>query len=482
MIHLLLFFFFLYPCHLQAENHLVSPTTKASPPKLEPSSDTQRKNSNELLEVNNKTIPSPSQTAPLIGKKDKADKKTDFPLSQTKNPNKSSTTITENNTIPSLQEENSDTQPEIENKKSSSQSQEDNTNTVSETNEEKVIPDSQQKNSNEPSDNKEEQQVLSHPQQEQNLLTLPTEEEEENKTIPLSFELEAEAQLLKNSLSRNQKDFSPHIPYAELSLKYSFSPDFYLFTQLEFASQKDLWSFDLEAAGLAFKTVWFQLKGGFMKLPLGYAFQNSERFAEPLYLSNLFTLNQRDWGLMLEAPLLNTPLKLTLSRFKGALKNNFSSDHRLPEFAPLIITLSASGDFWHSFAGFLKQNLFFSDPLTAWAGGFNLKKDLFHLKSSITGELWTVSEIYQGSVAYYLWPNIRFQKWGAGVLFSQTHHFSPNFKSQSIKSEVREWVFQGSYEFHPGVFLIGERFLRNQKKGPRMKEIWALRLKIEKEF
>ena len=157
------------------------------------------------------------------------------------------------------------------------------------------------------------------------------------------MELETEGQFIKNSLSKNQKNFYPDIPYGELSFKYSFSNKLDFFTQLEFVSQHNLWDVTVEQLGLSYQNPYFTLKAGLMPLPLGFSYKNLKEFILPLHLYSLFIVNQMDTGLIFEIPLIKDHLSIEGSRFKGYLKRNSDNYYKPPEFAPLIFSLKSKG-------------------------------------------------------------------------------------------------------------------------------------------
>lgn len=316
-----------------------------------------------------------------------------------------------------------------------------------------------------------------------NVSLLQTSQKQTSKN-PFSIELETEGGFLKNLLSKNQKGFYPHIPYMELSFEYSFSPALGFFTQLEFVSQQNLWGVAVEQVGLSYhsKILPFNLKGGLLPLPLGYAYENLKVFSHPLYLYKLFIPHLMDTGVILEVPVFKESLVLKLSRFKGYLKRPSDNYYKTPEFAPLTLGVESLGPFWKGFATWLKQDLAFLEGLNALGGGFQLFHIYQDLKGSLQGEFWQIRQVNQTSLAYYLFPKLSFQEWSLGVVYGKVSHFSPYFKNPSVKTSIYEWILQASYELYPGISLMGERFVTKQTKGPLQNNLWAVRLKITKEF
>ena len=333
-------------------------------------------------------------------------------------------------------------------------------------------------------ENKDKNSVLQIDNEVQNESDYFSSQSEEKTNNSFSIELETEGSFLKNLLSKNQKGFYPHIPYMELSFEYSFSPDLSFFTQLEFVSQQNLWGVAVEQVGLSYhsKNLPFNLKGGLLPLPLGYAYENLKAFSHPLYLYKLFISHLMDTGVILEVPIFKEFLTLKLSRFKGYLKRPSDNYYKTPEFAPLTLGAESLGPFWKGFATWLKQDLAFLESLNALGGGFQLFHIYQDLKGSLQGEFWEVRQPNQTSLAYYLFPKLNFRDWGLGVVYGRTSHFSPNFKNPSVKTSIYEWILQASYELYPCISLIGERFLTKQQKGPLQNNLWAVRLKITKEF
>lgn len=337
------------------------------------------------------------------------------------------------------------------------------------------------------SDSKEEEAILK-PDKNRNKEILSSSETNENtekpaQKLPFSIELEAEGSLTKNLISKNQKSFYPDIPYIALSFEYDILSNLQFFTELEFGSKKNLWNMDLEQVGLFYRSNKFDLKAGLIPISLGYSYANSNMFTKPLSFYKLLRDNPMDIGLRLTVPLYKEHLSFTISRFKGYLKRTFDNHYKSPEFAPLIVSFKGTGLSWNGFITYLKQDLAFKEPLNASGGGFTFKTSLTSQSLiSIQGEIWGSKEKHQSSLSYYLFPKLSFKKYELGVLFGGIKNFVPNFQKSETTSSIYEWILQGSYELFPGVFLIGERFITKQKKGPLLNNLWALRLKTRLEF
>ena len=327
------------------------------------------------------------------------------------------------------------------------------------------------------SDNKEGK-TLSQPQTEKKIPPSDKNTEKLAQKPPFSIEMEVEGRFTKNSLSKNQKSFYPHIPYMELYFKYNIASNITFFTELE--SRKNLWGMEPRQAGLLYQSHAFDLKAGLLPFSLGYSYANSNVFTKTLGLYQLFRANPMDIGIHLTIPLYKKHLHFSISRFRGYLKRNFDNCCQTPAFAPLTVSLKGKGSSWNSFITYLKQDLAFQEPLHALGRGFVFKTPMTSESLiSLQGEMWGGSETLQSLFAYYFFPKLRINNYECGVLLGGIKNFVPGFQNTGF---IYEWILQGSYELFPGIFLIGERWIKKQKKGPLIHNIWALRLKTKWKF
>lgn len=328
-------------------------------------------------------------------------------------------------------------------------------------------------------------QIVSHKKKESPPLESNENIESSVEKPPFSIELETEGILIKNLLSKNQKGFYPHIPSLDLSFEYNILSYLKFFTELGFSSKKNknLWNTKVEQVGLFYRSNILNIKAGLIPISLGYSYFNSKIFVHPLKFYRPFITNPMDTGLRLTVPLYKEYLTFAVSRFKGYSKRVFDNYYKSPEFAPLTVNLKSKGPSWNGFITYLKQDLAFKEPLSALGGGFIFKTSISKESIiSLQGEVWGSGERLQSSFSYYFFPKLSLNKYELIVLFGEIKNFVPNFKTSENTSSIYKWILQGSYELFPGVFLIGERSIAKQKKGPLIGNLWALRLKTKIEF
>ena len=303
----------------------------------------------------------------------------------------------------------------------------------------------------------------------------------ENKS-PTSFQLNNEIRLSKNLTSRNQKDFYGDIPYTEISLYYSRLPMDFLM-EVELASQGQ-WEILVSEISLSytFKKWPIKVQTGWLPLPLGYWIENTDVFLRDLSLHHSLAKNREDAGLTMQMDLWKKYLYLQMSYFGGYVKREWDNFHRVPDFAPLIVSLKTQVSFGKGFASYVKKDLALFDPLQAFGGGLALTHSLKSFNFFVQGEVWWIDEKNQTTLSYYLFPQIKFKKWKAGAVLGDINRFSPHFKRPEAKTSLYERVFQVSWKIHPHIILIAERFLTKQRKGPFLNNLWAVRLQTQFDF
>lgn len=310
---------------------------------------------------------------------------------------------------------------------------------------------------------------------------IPTQTSVESKS-PISFQLNNEIRLSRNLTSRNQKGLYGSIPYTEVSFYYSRLPmDFFIELELASQGQWEVYASEISLS-YTFEKFPIKLQTGWLPLPLGYRVENTDIFLKELSLHQSLAKNREDAGLTVQMDLWKKHLFLQISHFGGSIKREWDNFHRTPDFAPLIVSLKTQGSFGKGFASYLKKDLALFDSLQAFGGGLILTHSLKSFNFSIQGELWWMDAKNQATLSYYLFPEVEWDKWRAGVVLGDINRFSPNLKRPEAKTSLYERIFQISWKIHPNITLMAERFLTRQRKGPFLNNLWAVRLKTQFDF
>ena len=296
----------------------------------------------------------------------------------------------------------------------------------------------------------------------------------------ISVHLESEGRLSKNPISINQKEVYPSIPYSELEFRYSKNKNLSFFVNLEAESYENEWKVSLDELYFSyiFETVPLSVKAGWFILPLGYIGQNSNLFSHDLSLYGVLTQNQEDMGFVTDVYIWKEFLSLQGSIFGGWSYRESDDSYKAPDSIPLIVSLKSHGFFWDAFVSYFQKDLAFFDPLQAWGAGVELKADYKEINISVQSEFWQVLEKGQTAFAYYVFPKLSVRKFQAGMVFGDINRFSPDSKTAQVKSSVYEGVFQLTYQVHPNVIFIGERFISKQRRGLLVNDAWAVRIKL----
>ena len=168
---------------------------------------------------------------------------------------------------------------------------------------------------------------------------------------------------------------------------------------------------------------------------------------------------------------------MRLSYFGGWLYREQSNSYRGPKSAPFIISVKSKGFFWDAFASWFEKDLAFFDPLKAYGGGIHLHTSYKKLRVSLKSEFWRIKEKTQNTFTYYIFPSMAIHKLKVGMVFGNINRYSSYFKSGQAQSSLYERMFQVSYQIHPNITLIGERFISSQIKGHLTNDLWAVRVK-----
>ena len=187
-------------------------------------------------------------------------------------------------------------------------------------------------------------------------------------------------------------------------------------------------------------------------------------------------------GLTLQTDLWEKYIYLQVSGFGGYVKRSSDDFYREPDFFPLIASLKTENPFGEGFITWFKKDLALFDSLQAIGGGLYLKHSLKNLNFSVQGELWLMDEKNQATFSYYVFPQIGFDKWKAGLVLGDINRFSPHLKQIKARTSLYERIIQISWKVHPHITLTAERFLTKQRKGPFLNNLWALRLQTQFEF
>ena len=295
-----------------------------------------------------------------------------------------------------------------------------------------------------------------------------------------SLYLESEGRISKNQISKNQKGFSPYIPYIECGLHYSRGDNLNFLISLEAESYKNIWDIGLDEfyVSYTFDLIPLSLKAGWLPLSVGYKELNDKTFSQDLSFYNIFSPSQEDVGLVAELYIWRKILSLQISRFGGWMHRKSDHSYQAPELAPFIISAHSQGSFWNIFVSWFEKDLAFFNALQAVGAGIQLNASYKKLTASIQSEFWHIAEEGQTIATYYIFPNLTIHKWQIGMTFGNINTFFPDFQQQQVTSSVYERVLQISYRVHPNVTLTGERFIGSQRKGLSTSDIWALRVKV----
>ena len=302
----------------------------------------------------------------------------------------------------------------------------------------------------------------------------------QNLESDFSLFMESEGRLLKNQISKNQKDFYPYISYAEMGFEYSKNNTFNFLLNMEMESYENEWQAGMDEFSLSyfFEALPFGIKTGWLPLSLGYISKNRNVFLRPLALYQQLAYQDEDMGVILDLQIWQDFIKLEASGFGGWLYRESDNSFKAPKFPPWVLSLKSKGPFWEGFFSYFEKDLAFFNPLTAYGAGLSLNKSYKKLSVDIQSEFWRIQEKGQSVFAYYVFPNIQIHTLKVGMLFGHVNKFSPNFHS----SFIYERVFQISWQAHPHISLMGERFITTQKQGPLINDLWALRLKVHIEW
>ena len=296
----------------------------------------------------------------------------------------------------------------------------------------------------------------------------------------ISFHLESEGRLSKDLISRNQKEFYPHAPYTELGFRYSKNDNLNFFVNLEAESYRNEWQISLDEFNFSysFETVPLSVKAGWLILPLGYMDQNSNIFSYDLSLYGVLTRSQEDIGIVVDAYIWKEFLSLHMGVFGGWFYRESDDFYRAPDSIPFMVSLRSHGFFWDAFISWYETDPAFFELLQAVGTGIELEAGYKELTVSVQSELWHVVEKGQSAFAYYVFPKLSIYKFQAGMVFGDINKFFPDFKTSQVKSSIYEKIFQLSYQIHPNVVIVGERFISKQRQGLLVNDSWAARVKV----
>ncbi len=296
----------------------------------------------------------------------------------------------------------------------------------------------------------------------------------------ISIHLESEGQLSKNKISKNQKEFYPHVPYTEIGFRYSKNDRLNFFINLEAESYRNEWQIGLDEFNLSyvFNTLPMSVQAGWLILPLGYMDKNANIFSQDLSLYGALTHSQEDIGFVADVYIWKEFLNLQAGIFGGWTDRKSDDFYKAPDSVPFIVSLKSRGFFWDAFISWYEVDLAFFDPLQALGAGVELKTDYKKLTISVQSELWHVTKKKQTTFSYYLFPKVSIHTFHVGMVFGDVNRFFPDFKTGQVKSSTYERVFQLGYQVHPNVLLVGERFIGKQRRGVLATDSWAVRVKV----
>lgn len=305
-----------------------------------------------------------------------------------------------------------------------------------------------------------------------------TKQEKENHLF--SIQLRGEGRLSKNQISKNQSGLYPDVPYTELEFHYSKNENLDLVINFEVESQNRTWSISVDEFSFSydFQDIPFNIKIGWSPIPLGYLDVNTNVFSKDLSLYDSISYNREDIGITARVWLLQSALSLQIDRLGGWSYREWDNSYNQPESAPMIVSLKSQGSFWDFFVSWFEEELAFFDPVQAIGAGISLNTSYKKLAVSIQSELWQITQERQTTFAYYVFPSIAIDKIKVGMVFESVNHFSPSVKKAQATSSIYERIFQVSYQIHPDITIIGERFISTQKKGPLLNDLWSARVKV----
>ena len=304
-------------------------------------------------------------------------------------------------------------------------------------------------------------------------------EELNKKEESINFQVESEGALSKNQISQSSKEFYPDISYVGFNVLYSRNESLNFFIDLSVESQENEWTFVLDEWSVSynFDFIPLDIKIGWLFLNLGYMEKNHKVFFRDLSLYSALTRNQEDMGALLDLYIWENFLSVQAGYFRTWSYRSSDHIYQPPEQNLFIMKLKTQGVFWDGFISWFEKDLAFLDPFQALGAGIELKTSYKKLTASIQSEFWKVTEKGQSTFTYYVFPTIAIDKLSVGMLFGDVNRFSPDLKT--VQSSVYERVFQLSYQIHPNVQVIGERFISKQKKGLFTNDLWALRVQAQ---
>ena len=306
-----------------------------------------------------------------------------------------------------------------------------------------------------------------------------TSEEISKKEESINFQVESEGALSKNQISQNSKAFYPDISYVGFNVLYSRNEHLNFFIDLSVESQENKWTFVLDewSVSYSFDFIPLDIKAGWLFLNLGYMEKNHKVFFRDLSLYSTLTRNQEDIGALLDLYIWENFLSVQAGYFRAWSYRGSDHIYQPPEQNLFIMKLKTQGAFWDGFISWFEKDLAFLDPFQALGAGIELKTSYKKLTASIQSEFWKVTEKGQSTFTYYVFPTIAIDKLSVGMLFGDVNRFSPDLKT--VQSSMYERVFQLSYQIHPNVQVIGERFISKQKEGLFTNDLWALRVQAQ---
>lgn len=304
-------------------------------------------------------------------------------------------------------------------------------------------------------------------------------EELSTKKESIDFQVESEGAVSKNPISLNNKQFYPNISYVGFNVLYSRNGQLNFFVDLSFESQENEWTFVLDEWSVSynFDFIPLDIKVGWLFLNLGYMEKNHKVFFRDLSLYSVLTRNQKDIGALLELYIWEKFLSLQASYFRAWSYRESDLSYKPPEQNLFVVKVKTQGAFWDGFISWFERDLAFFDPFQALGAGVELKGTYKELGLGVQSEFWRVTEKGQTTFTYYILPKLSINKLSMGVVFGDMNRFSPDLKS--VKSSMYERVFQLSYQVHPNVLLMGERFISKQKEGLLTNDLWALRVQAQ---
>ncbi len=295
-----------------------------------------------------------------------------------------------------------------------------------------------------------------------------------------SIQLSGEVRLSQNQISKTQTGLYPYIPYTELEFHYSKNENLDLLINFEVESQNEDWSISVDefSFSYSFKDIPVNVKAGWLPVPLGYMDVNTNVFSRDLSFYDSISHSREDIGITVGINLLQSALSFQVDRLGGWSYREWDNSYNQPESAPVAVSLKSQGSFWDFFISWFEEDLAFFDPVQAIGAGVNLKTSHKKLAVSIQSEFWWITQERQTAFAYYVFPSIAIDKIKVGMVFESVNYFSPDLKKAQATSSVYERIFQVSYQIHPDITLIGERFISTQKKGPLLNDLWSARVKV----